>query len=219
MQYQKNLKERVKNYKIIFWDFDGVIKESNEVKVEAYGKLFEPFGEKIRNSIIQQAKMNEGMSRFVKIPLYFEKYLGRTLDKLEIKSYCDQYSEMTKMAVLDTNWVDGVMEYIKANYDKQNFYIVTGTSQDDIDWIVDKLSIRNMFKGVYGSPENKKDILLKIINHYHYYKNMFLMIGDSLTDYKAACDTGIDFLLRITNHNQEMATINCPQLNNFREIL
>ena len=29
---------------VIFWDFDGVIKESVGVKTEAYVKLFAPFG-------------------------------------------------------------------------------------------------------------------------------------------------------------------------------
>jgi len=219
IKHQKNLKEQVEKYKVIFWDFDGVIKESNEVKIEAYGRLFESFGEKVRNDIVHNAKMNEGISRFVKIPLYFEKYVHRTLENHEVDSYCEQYSEMTKNAVLETDWVGGVMDYISNSYDKQEFYIVTGTAQADIDWIVDQLSIRNMFKGVFGSPDSKKDIIINLITHYQYSTNLCLMIGDSLTDYRAALDTGIDFLLRVTNHNKEMTDINCLQLKDFREII
>ena len=31
-------------YKLYFWDFDGVIKDSVDVKTQAYFQLFEPFG-------------------------------------------------------------------------------------------------------------------------------------------------------------------------------
>jgi|TARA_Y100000310_G_C20511448_1_gene729077 beta-phosphoglucomutase-like phosphatase (HAD superfamily) len=35
--------------KVIFWDFDGVIKDSVNVKTRAFEKLFLPFGENVVN--------------------------------------------------------------------------------------------------------------------------------------------------------------------------
>ena len=40
-----------KRAEIIFWDFDGVIKESVGVKSDAYEKLFLPFGEGVAKKI------------------------------------------------------------------------------------------------------------------------------------------------------------------------
>ena len=34
----------LKGATLIFWDFDGVIKDSVEVKAEAFSRLFQPFG-------------------------------------------------------------------------------------------------------------------------------------------------------------------------------
>ena len=34
------------DYKLVFWDFDGVIKDSVTVKTDAFSKLFEKYGEK-----------------------------------------------------------------------------------------------------------------------------------------------------------------------------
>ena len=39
--------ELLKNYDVIFWDFDGVIKESVEVKSNAFEQLFSPFGKEV----------------------------------------------------------------------------------------------------------------------------------------------------------------------------
>ena len=39
--------KKFKEYKMVIWDFDGVIKESIVIKSNAFEKLFQPFGEKI----------------------------------------------------------------------------------------------------------------------------------------------------------------------------
>ena len=45
-------------------------------------------------------------------------------------------------------WVDGVLEYIKNNFENQSFYIVTATPQNEIEMILDKLEIAKYFKDV-----------------------------------------------------------------------
>ena len=58
--------------KIIFWDFDGVIKESVSVKTDAFGKLFSNFGSKVSQKVVSHHINNGGMSRFDKIPIYLK---------------------------------------------------------------------------------------------------------------------------------------------------
>ena len=57
-------------FKLCFWDFDGVIKESVEVKTQAYFSLFEPFGFDVANKVRMHHIANGGMSRFDKLPSY-----------------------------------------------------------------------------------------------------------------------------------------------------
>ena len=55
---------------IIFWDFDGVIKDSVQIKSKAFGNLFAQFGNIISKRVIEHHESNGGMSRFEKIPIY-----------------------------------------------------------------------------------------------------------------------------------------------------
>ena len=57
-------------YEMVFWDFDGVIKESVSVKTDAFEELFKPYGDIVRNKVKNHHIENAGMSRFNKIPLY-----------------------------------------------------------------------------------------------------------------------------------------------------
>ena len=68
------MKKKYLNKKeIIFIDFDGTIKDSDKIK----GKTFiEIFGNKLNNSIKKKIKEhhhnNLGVSRYLKIPMYFK---------------------------------------------------------------------------------------------------------------------------------------------------
>ena len=44
--------EHLKSAKIIFWDFDGVIKDSVEVKSAVFGQLFLPFGKIVAKKVV-----------------------------------------------------------------------------------------------------------------------------------------------------------------------
>ena len=58
------------SFKLIFWDFDGVIKESVSIKTTAFVKLFENFGSEVTAKIKMHHEDHGGMSRFKKIPIY-----------------------------------------------------------------------------------------------------------------------------------------------------
>ena len=52
--------------KNIIFDFDGVILDSVNIKTEAFYKLFEQYGSKIANQVVDYHIINGGMSRFKK---------------------------------------------------------------------------------------------------------------------------------------------------------
>ena len=62
--------EKLNSYKLLFWDFDGVIKESLEIKREAFANIFQGIDEKTKLKIKNHHDKNGGMSRYEKIPLY-----------------------------------------------------------------------------------------------------------------------------------------------------
>ena len=60
----------VENASTIFWDFDGVIKDSVLVKSDAFEELFLPFGSDVAKKIRMHHEDNGGMSRHDKLPIY-----------------------------------------------------------------------------------------------------------------------------------------------------
>ena len=52
--------------KIMFWDFDGVIKESTDIKTEAYTSLFDDRGVDFCEFVRRHHLENVGLSRFEK---------------------------------------------------------------------------------------------------------------------------------------------------------
>ena len=69
--------EKIINARVVFWDFDGVIKDSVPVKTEAFRKLFLSYGADITDKVVKHHLANGGVSRFKKIPYYFKEYIGK----------------------------------------------------------------------------------------------------------------------------------------------
>ena len=53
--------------KSIIFDFDGVILNSNNIKAEAFGELYNKYGKKIENKVVEYHYENLGISRIEKI--------------------------------------------------------------------------------------------------------------------------------------------------------
>ena len=82
---------KILDYKIIFWDFDGVVKESVNIKTEAFAELFVKHGNDIVEKLTAHHISNGGMSRYKKIPLY-ASWAGLTLDESQIIQYSNKFS-------------------------------------------------------------------------------------------------------------------------------
>ena len=55
----------LKEKQIVFWDFDGVIKDSVSTKSMGYEKLFSRFGEEVVKRVNNHHAANGGVSRFM----------------------------------------------------------------------------------------------------------------------------------------------------------
>lgn len=210
----------LQDYTAVFLDFDGVIKESTSAKTYGFARLFAEYGRDIQDRVVHHHQMHAGISRFEKIPYYFNRFLGRNPTEGELQSLYSRYSLLTNEAVVQSSWVEGVREYLDSCGSQQDIYIITGTPQKDIDWIVRRIDIKKYFKGVLGSPRTKTEILSELIESHQYINNQCVMIGDALADYEAALNVGIDFLLRLTPENQSVfKEIQCPRISDFKELL
>jgi phosphoglycolate phosphatase-like HAD superfamily hydrolase len=193
----------LRRYATLFWDFDGVIKDSVAVKSDAYERLFTPFGPEAATRVREHHERNGGMSRFEKLPLYL-RWAGSEASEAEVSRYCELFSAAVRQAVIDSPWVPGAREYLQANHARQCLFLVTGTPQAEIEDILMALDLTACFREVHGAPTSKSDAIELVLARWNCPRANSLLIGDSDSDYAAASTAGVEFLLRRTALNQQL---------------
>jgi len=213
--HQKNTIEYLSKFDLVFWDFDGVIKESVHIKTAAFEKLFFAYDQKLIAAIKKHHEANCGMSRFEKIPKYLE-WVGEDVTNEAVRKYCDSFSANVFNSVIESPWVPGVREWITRNYQDKYFVIVTATPQEEMEQIISALNIDQCFRKVFGAPTKKKLAIQSVLGNTNINIDKCIMIGDSKVDLVAANTNSISFLLRKTPLNMHLQ--NCydgPKFDNL----
>ena len=196
----------INKFKIVFWDFDGVIKESVDVKTQAFVDIFKQYGPELTKKVKKHHIDNGGMSRFEKIPLY-ARWAGLELNDEEIISYSNKFSEIAVRKVIDSKWVFGVEEVLRKNPFGQKFILVSATPEEELLFILKELNLSNCFVSIFGSPMSKKTAIETSINRFSAKLEECVMIGDAKADMEAADANHINFILRLHGLNQNMKEI------------
>jgi phosphoglycolate phosphatase-like HAD superfamily hydrolase len=207
--------ENIHSASTIFWDFDGVIKESVEVKSDAFEKLFSPFGDEVSKKVRLHHEMNGGMSRYEKIPIYLKWAKLPPTSEL-VDQFSKKFSTLVVQKVIDSDWVPGVYSFIKNNYKNTIFFLITATPQEEIAVIINEIGLSECFHKVVGAPIKKSDAVRSIVDEFSIDTEKSIMIGDAMTDYRAAVDNQLSFILRRTPLNIGIQKdLKCIKIDNF----
>lgn len=207
----------------IFYDFDGVIKDSTDIKSKAFYDLYAPFGDEIAKKVAKYHLENGGISRFEKIKYFHQVFLNINLTEQEIHEWARKFSEIVLQNVIDSNYVFGALESIKSLSKTLQQFIITGTPQNEIEFICEKLTITNYFKEICGSPKNKITWCNELLQKHQLSSNQVVFIGDATTDYEAAKVCDLHFVLREHEENKKLFLrkdiIKIKDLNNLAEVI
>jgi phosphoglycolate phosphatase-like HAD superfamily hydrolase len=202
-------------YGVLFWDFDGVIKESVDCKTRAYVALFEPFGTELSQRVREHHERNGGLSRLEKIPLYLS-WAGVQPSAQHVREYCDSFAATVRQRVIGCPWVPGAREYLLANHARQRFVLISATPEEEMRLIIEALGMTLWFGEVHGAPRPKAIAVRSVLQRWAYAAENALLIGDSSADYEAARAAGVQFLLRRTPLNGELQGRHAgPQCEDF----
>jgi HAD superfamily hydrolase (TIGR01549 family) len=180
--------------KTILWDFDGVILDSMPIREYGFREIFKEFDTTLVNKLLEYHNQNGGLSRYVKIRYFYEKLLARSITNDEINKIANYFSIIMKQQLVNKKYlIEEIVEFIKNNYQKYNFYIVSGSDQSELRFLCKELDIEQYFISVYGSPIHKNDLVKNILDKENYNKNETILIGDSINDYEASNINGINF--------------------------
>lgn len=187
--------------KTVIFDFDGVILESAGIKTSAFRKLFESkYFEKI-DAIIDYHKKNMGISRFVKFRHIYKNILKLPLTVTEEEELGRKFSDIVFEEILKAPFVPGVLEFLNENYRNLDLFVASGTPFLELLAIIKRRKLNRYFKEIYGAPETKDKIILRILNKYRYDRSEMVFIGDAESDRTATQKNKINFIARITEEN------------------
>jgi len=185
------------NPQAIFFDFDGVIVESIDIKVQAFQDLYSEHGQDIVRKVVAHHKAHEGISRVIKIKKCHRELLGIDLNEADHLTLCQEYATIVEEKVVHCDGVAGAVEFLKTHDGRDRFFVASGTPEDELRRITARRDLDRFFSGVYGSPKTKDVIVTEILNRFGYDATQCLFIGDAMTDHDAALATNVPFIGRV----------------------
>ena len=180
--------------KNILFDFDGVIFDSMPVREAGFRQIFQDFDEYLVDKLIDYHNQNGGLSRYVKIDFFFNHILKKPIQKDQSLSYAKSFSDIMKKELVKKEYfIIDSLSFIEENYKKYNLHIVSGSDEEELQYLCNELGIETYFHSIHGSPTVKSMLVKKILLDNNYDINETILIGDSINDLDASIDNGIKF--------------------------
>ena len=181
-------------YSTIFWDFDGVILNSDEVRTEGFKYIFDSYSKKQIDMLINYHTINGGLSRYEKIEYFSQKILDKKLNDEEKKQYAQLYGNYCRERLCDKDLlIKSSISFIKENHKNFNFHLVSASDEKELIYLCSNLDIKKYFKSISGSPVNKIENIKRLLKSNNYIESKCCLIGDSNNDKVAAIENSISF--------------------------
>jgi phosphoglycolate phosphatase-like HAD superfamily hydrolase len=178
-QGRQNL--RIKPFKVIVLDFDGVIVESNDIKHRAFSHIFSEFPSHHRE-IMAYHHAHNAVNRHDKFRYIMEHILKQEFDSALANDWAARFSSMTRDEISACPYVAGAFEFIRFFSGNCPLYVASATPLDELNLILQNRGLHPYFKGVLGAPTPKKAMFDHIMNAEKILPEDILYIGDSKED-------------------------------------
>tara|TARA_A100001035_G_scaffold279268_1_gene280194 strand:- start:477 stop:1139 length:663 start_codon:yes stop_codon:yes gene_type:complete len=199
----------------LIFDFDGVIVNSHKVKTLAFYNIFKTYGKNYGLRAQRFHLKNTGKSRYFKFNYILQNIVKLKVTKkliMKLDQEFDMYVESRIKKIIPSNHLISFLKNKKRSY---NMYISTGTPQRKIEKILKEKKLITYFKKIYGSPKLKIEHIRDIKKN----GKKCIFIGDSLEDFNAARNAGIEFILKINSENIQLRKkINIKKINSFKSL-
>ena len=203
-------------YSTIFWDFDGVILNSDKVRTEGFKYILKSYPNKEVDILVNYHTINGGLSRYEKIEYFSQNILDEKLSEIEKKRYAQLYGSYCRDRLNSKSLlIQSSVNFIKENYKKYNFHLVSASDEHELIYLCSNLDIKKYFKSISGSPVNKIENIKKLLKLNNYNESKCCLIGDSINDKFAASKNSISFF----GFNNEQLMKDSKYIHTFKSLL
>ena len=205
-------------FQLLFLDFDGVILESVDIKTRAFAALYEPYGPKVVQEVIQHHTTNGGMNRINKFRHYHQTFLGQELEDHELNRLCEAFTKFTFDEILKAPLVPGIEDFLKNLPTQIPAMVISATPHGELLDIIEMRGMNGWFCDVYGFPPAKADTIRALLVNQRTPAKKALFIGDAINDYNAAHETGVAFWGRLAPNQPNPFPPGIKTFKNFSEL-
>ena len=204
--------------KIMVFDFDGVIIDSAEVKIDEYRNLFSQFtkNETTLNEIINIYRNSAGIPRQTTLKKVFKVVLDKTISNQEVEDLSLDFSKRIFQRLETIEPLKGVLEYLTIHREV-NKYIISGAPNSDVSYLTKKLKLSKYFKSIKGGPLNKKNEMINIRKLTNVKAQEIVYFGDQKNDCIAAKSAGVGFIG--INAGSNLDTMKCRKFSDFKKLI
>jgi phosphoglycolate phosphatase-like HAD superfamily hydrolase len=182
-------------YKTLIFDCDGVVLNSNHLKIRAYYDVAIKFGadEVQAQALVAHHVELGGISRYPKFEYFLREIMQQAVTEYAMQTLLDSFTAEVKRLLTDCEIAPDLMRVREAN-PHAKWMIISGGDQAELRDIFQQRGIDKFFDaGIFGSPDNKDDILARELAAGNIIASA-LFIGDSRYDHQASTKAGLDFV-------------------------
>lgn len=177
------------------FDCDGVVLNSNHLKIQAYFDVAIQFGanQTQAKALVDHHVALGGISRYPKFEYFLREIMGQQVNIDAMKQLLNFFTaEVARL--LSTCEVSPYLNALKQATKGSKWMILSGGDQAEIREIFRLRQLDTFFEGgIFGSPDNK-DLVLAREKETGNIQFPALFIGDSRYDFKASTNAGLDFV-------------------------
>jgi phosphoglycolate phosphatase-like HAD superfamily hydrolase len=181
--------------KVIVFDFDGTLIDSNQLKYDAFFKLF-PSDDLHKRIVTEVLSGILEASRYV-ILSEIIKRLNIEMNEVELDNNVQVLATKYNVIVVDgakhCKEKSGAKEALESLSKRYKLYLNSTTPETSLKDIVKNRKWEYFFCDIFGYPNDKASIIFKIIKKEGLKPEELLVVGDGMSDMDSSKRTGCKF--------------------------
>jgi phosphoglycolate phosphatase-like HAD superfamily hydrolase len=187
-------------YKTIVFDCDGVVLNSNKLKVQAYFDVAKRNGgsDEEARAFVHHHVTKGSFPRNGKIEYYLKEIVKQPVTTAIVQKFLEAFEDILGESLMQCEIAPALVA-LKAATPQASWMLLSGGDQAELRRVfprrqLNDYNLAQMFEaGIFGGPDQKDDVLARELANGN-LQLPALFLGDSKYDHQAATKAGLDFV-------------------------